>query len=80
MKNAGCKGSADQCKFTTIDSIYSSSLISKNYSIKEFSGKKGLNGESDRPYKLFNVSVSFANGFLEIQIRKLNFSFRQGII
>lgn len=79
MKNAVHKGSADQSRFATRD-YYSSSLVSKNYSTKEFRGKNGLNGESDRPHKLFNVSMSFANGFLEIQIRKLNFSFRQGII
>ena len=47
---------------------------------KRIQGEKGLNGESARPHKLFNVSMSFASGFLEIQIRKLNFSFRQGII
>lgn len=44
---------------------------------KRIQGKKGLNGESDLDF--FNVS-SFANRFLEIHIKKLNFSFRQGII
>lgn len=53
--------------------IYSFNPISKNYTTKNPRGKKAYMGESDRPHKLFNVSMSSANKFFRNADTKIKF-------